>query len=385
MQKSINLIQRVAVSTLFFINGFLYANWASRLPELEQQLNISHAQLGSLLFTLALGAVSAMPFTGWFAMKFGSANVIKLMAVLICFSIVFLAVPDALIAVSLVFFMIGVSNGAMDVVMNEQAVLVERNWKKTIMSSFHAVWSIGMAVGAVAASLFSKAEIPLQSHLMIVCSFALMIFLFATRYLIKERVKSDGQSSSFMLPTKAIIPLGLIAFCGMLSEGAMADWSAIYMNQVIGATEALSALVVGAFGVAMTIGRVFGDYLTEKLGKKKLMVMNAIVAILGFTLALGVATSLTTVVGFFMVGLGLATIVPIIYSTAGNTPGISPSLGIAMATTIGYSGFFVGPPVIGYLGDVFGLRRGLSFALVLLIIMLGIIATQNFQVRKSVD
>jgi MFS family permease len=150
------------------------------------------------------------------------------------------------------------------------------------------------------------------------------------------------------------------------------------MNRVIGASESFSALAFGAFGAGMTTGRFTGDYFTMRFGKKKLLLADGLLAITGLAIALGFVSVGSTFLGFFLAGLGLATIVPIIYTTAGNAPGVSPSIGIAMATTIGYAGFFVGPPVIGYLADGYGLRIGLAFPLLLLAIMLVLIAKVNF-------
>jgi MFS family permease len=376
-------IQRTTVSVFFFFNGFLYANWASRLPELQDHLNISHSGLGNLLFILALGAVTAMPFTGWLAVRFGSALISKICAVVLCAAIAVIAFPQDLVLERIVFFIVGLSNGAMDVTMNEQAVLVERLWKKPIMSSFHALWSVGMAVGAGTGALFSRIQTALPYHLMAISAIGLLFLLWASRSLIKEKFRTPGMERSFVLPNWTIVPLGLVAFCGMLSEGSIADWSAIFMNKVIGESESFSALAFGTFGAAMTIGRLAGDYLTIKFGKKKLLIRSGFAAVAGLGIVLGFASVWATFTGFFLVGLGLSNVVPIIYTTAGNTPGISPSMGIAMATTIGYGGFFVGPPVIGYLADDYGLRIGLGFPFILLIAMLILIAKINFERFKT--
>ncbi|MDA8972302.1 MFS transporter, partial [bacterium] len=185
-----------------------------------------------------------------------------------------------------------------------------------------------------------------------------------------EEEEKREKGVSFVLPTKAIIPLGIVAFCCMSGEGAMADWSAIYLNKVVGQSEYFSAIGYGVFAIAMTIGRVFGDYFTERIGKYKLMIYNSMFSVVGLVILLSFATTGATLVGLFLVGIGLATIVPIVYSSAGNMNGIDPSIGIAMATTIGYTGFFVGPPMIGFLSDAFGLRVGLGFVLILFIAML---------------
>lgn len=372
---------RTAVSILFFINGFVYANWASRLPEFQDSLSINNTQLGSLLFTMALGALAAMPFTGWLSFRFGSATISRLTGFLLCAAVSALAISQNLIFEGAVFFLLGMANGAMDVVMNEQAVLVEREYKRSIMSSFHAFFSIGMALGAGCGAIYSKLQVPLSYHLVSIVVVGLIIIVWATNRnrLIINPTDTSSSGNRFVLPTKAILPLGAIAFCGMLGEGSIIDWSAIYMNKVVGESEAMGALAFGSFGAAMMIGRITGDYLTQNLGKRKLLIGDAILAVVGLAIVIAYVSPLTTLVGFFLAGLGLSTIVPIIYTTAGNTPGVSPSVGIAMATTIGYSGFFVGPPTIGYLADVYGLRFGLIFALCLLVVMLLLILSRGFK------
>lgn len=155
------------------------------------------------------------------------------------------------------------------------------------------------------------------------------------------------------------------------------------MNKVVGQSEVLSAWVFGTFGVAMTIGRVFGDYFTLKLGKQKLMLIDALLSILGLGITLAFVSVWSTFVGFFLVGLGLSTIVPIVFSSAGNLRNISPSAGISMATSIGYTGFFIGPPTIGYFAEAFGLRVGLGFVLFLFVLMAGILVVISKE--NSVD
>jgi len=196
-----------------------------------------------------------------------------------------------------------------------------------------------------------------------------------------ETVKSDLKTDNF-LAFKTILPFGIIAFCCMTGEGAMVDWSAIFMNTVVGQSEVLSAWAFGIFGVSMTIGRIFGDYFTLILGKQKLMLIDALLAILGLGITLTFISVWGTFLGFFLVGLGLSTIVPIVFSSAGNLKNISPSAGISMATSIGYTGFFIGPPAIGFLAETFGLRLGLGFVLGLFFIMAGVLVAIS---KKNTD
>lgn len=349
------------------------------MPELRAILGATHSDLGSLLFAMACGAVIAMPFTGGLTVRLGSKKICQLTGIVLCCATMVIALQANLYFEALIFFVIGLATGAMDVAMNEQAVLVERASKKPIMSSFHAFWSLGMAVGAGSGAWFSKLGIPLPGHILLIGVLAMTSFLIASSRLIKVNAEpSQNHPSTFIIPSKVIVPLGFIAFCSMLSEGAMIDWSAIYVNEVVGSSLTLSAVSFGVFGFAMTVGRFLGDYLSFKLGKKKLLVTDAILALVGLSMFLLFPTVPITTIGLFLVGFGLSTVVPIIYSTAGNTPGVAPGVGIAMATTIGYSGFFIGPPAIGYVGDHYGLRVALIFALALLAVMLVLISRQKF-------
>ena len=371
-------INRLAVSFFFFINGFQYANWVARLPEVQALYGVSNTTLGTILLCSAAGAISAMPFAGLLTVRLGSRLVTIITALGFVFAVPFIPLISNLWVIYTLFFLFGVFGGSEDVAMNGQAVYVERLYKKPILASFHGVWSIGTALGAGFGALFAKLHIGLFPHLLSVSTLSLAMIAWAAFNLIKddplsissEKGEKDTENSTFRLPTKAILPLGIIAFCGMTGEGAVGDWAAIYMHKVIGKDEAFSALAFGAFTTAMTIARLTGDHFTEKFGNRKQLIINSLLASVGLILVLAFNNQWTVLVGFFIVGLGLATVVPIIYSTAGNTEGVTPSVGIAMATTIGYSGFFVGPPVIGYLSDIYSLRVGLMFALLLFIIML---------------
>ena len=366
-------IKRLAVALFFFTNGFQYANWVARLPEVEKLYNISHATLGTLLLCSAAGAITAMPFAGYLTVLFGSRRITIFTGATMASLLIMIPLLSNLWFIGALFFLFGVLSGSEDVAMNGQAVYVERMYEKPILSSFHGIWSVGTALGAGCGALMAKFEIALFNHFIVVSIFCLALILWASFNLISDEMSKIEMNTeggtTFRLPTKAIVPIGLIAFCGMTGEGSIADWSALYMNKEIGQSEAFSALTFGAFATAMTIGRIFGDYFTGKYGKRNMLIFNSLAAIGGLSLALLTAIPFIVLLGFFIVGLSLATIVPIVYSTAGNTEGVAPSVGIAMATTIGYAGFFVGPPVIGYIADEFSLRIGLLFSLFLFVIM----------------
>ncbi len=381
-------INRLAISSFFFFVGFLYANWVARLPELQRLYDVSNATLGTLLLCWAGGAIVSMPFAGWLTVVFGSQRLTWFTAWGFCLFAPLIPVFSNIWLIGGLFFFLGLNNGALDVSINGQAVYVERMYGKPIMSSFHAVFSIGMALGAGAGALFAKLNVALFIHLVIVSALCAVLLLWAMRHLIKDEdsnsVNTDSKGAyteggqTFRLPTKAILPLGIIAFCGMTGEGAMADWSAIYMNKTIGMSEAFSALAFGAFATSMTIGRIFGDFFIAKLGKRKVLIYSSLLSFCGLALALAVLNEYIVLFGFFSTGLGLSNVVPIVYSTAGNTEGVSPSVGIAMSTTIGYAGFFIGPPVIGFLADAFSLQMGLVFTLTLFVVMFFLVYKRQF-------
>jgi fucose permease len=379
--KTPPVLSRVAVSVFFFIAGFLHANWVSRIPEIQEFWQVSNAMLGTILLCSAGGAVIAMPFAGVLIVKFGSRLLATCTILILCALVVFIPVFKTLWLIIPLFVLLGVFGGSMDIAINGQAVYVERAYNKPIMSSFHALFSLGTVLGAGAGALFAKFETPLVTHFGICVAICMALILWAMFHLVKDEsdkiAKNTGGTSqgnqeggAFQLPTKAILPLGIIAFCGMSGEGAIADWSALYMNKVIGVDVSFSALAFGAFTLAMTTGRFLGDFIIAQYGQRKTLIFNSLAAILGLVIVLIFSNPYLVLMGFFITGLGVATIVPVVYSAAGNTEGVPPSVGIAMATTVGYAGFFVAPPVIGYLADAFSLRVGLLFTLALFGVMM---------------
>jgi fucose permease len=263
----------------------------------------------------------------------------------------------------------GVVTGMLDVAMNSQAVMVERQYQKPIMTSFHAFFSVGMTAGAMAGALF--AEQNLYIHFTTVVVLALIAVLWAGKNLIHDKpdasLKEDGPL--FRLPTAAMVSIGIIAFCCMMGEGAMGDWSVNYMEHFTGASKKLAAIALSSFATAMTLGRIFGDGVRLRLGDRNLIMLGGLLSTTGLAVALIFPYPYVAIAGFFFVGLGLSTIVPIAYSLAGNAKGLPSGVGLAMVTTVGYSGFLFGPPIIGFLADWQTLRLALAFVGFLLVIM----------------
>jgi MFS family permease len=361
---------RLALKIIFFLNGFVHANYFSRLPRIQEQFSIDNGVVGLVLLSSSVGALLAMPFTGWLIIRNGSRRITIFGAFFYCSLIPFIPWMPTLWAIVILFFLLGVSAGMLDVAMNSQAVMVEKQLQKPIMTSFHALFSIGMAMGAVGGAFFTKLGAGLFVHFALVSAISLVIVFIARYYLIHDKPQTKAtEEPAFRLPNAAMVSIGVIAFCSMLGEGAMADWSTNYMENIAMADKALAPIGLSAFALAMTIGRIFGDGARVKFGDRSLMVGCGLVATLGISIAIFFINPFIVIGGLFIVGIGLSAIVPIAYSIAGHTKDLPPGVGLAMVTTVGYSGFLFGPPIIGFIAQWQNLRIALGLVAILFVVM----------------
>ncbi|HYG19129.1 MAG TPA: MFS transporter [Ohtaekwangia sp.] len=375
------LLNRIAVKIAFFINGFIYASWVSRLPRIQEIYHADNGTIGIVLLAAALGAVGAMPFAGWLIIKNGSRKVTLLTALFYCAIVPLIPIMPGLASLIVLYVLMGVVTGMFDVAMNAQAVVVERNYQRPIMTSFHALFSIGMALGAWCGALFAELKFDLLYHFSIVVIAALLGVMWVSRNLVQDKPQpaEKHEGPLFRLPNQALMSIGIITFCCMLGEGAMSDWSVNYMENYAHASKALAPIGLSAFATAMTLGRIFGDRLRGRWGDRKMIITGGILATIGLTFPLFVANPWTTITGFFIVGLGLSTIVPIGYSIAGNSKDLPPGVGLAMVTTVGYSGFLFGPPIIGFVAD----WKNLAVSLGLVAILFAVMTLLGFRYRQT--
>ncbi|MDB6038846.1 MAG: transporter [Verrucomicrobiales bacterium] len=371
--KSIGMVQtrpaapRYAVRTLFFINGALFATWASRIPAIQAERGLSNTALGFALLAMALGAVIAMPASGFLLARFGSAKLCKTLAIVFCGLLPLLTiVPNQPLFVLCLFFF-GAAHGALDVSMNARAVAVEKQSATPIMSSFHAFWSIGGLAGASLGSLVAAQELTPSEHFNIV---ALLLGL-VTFTIFGDLNGSDepAQANSarpaiFCWPNRATLALGLLALCVMIGEGAMADWSGIYLRSGVGASPSWAAAGYAFFSLAMAAGRLGGDALNLRFGPVKLARMGGVLAAGGLAMAIITQEIVLSLIGFVCVGAGFATVVPMVFSAAGKGHGPHAGIAVASVSTLGYLGFLLGPPSIGFAADLVGLRAALLIIVV---------------------
>jgi MFS family permease len=361
---------RIAVKLIFFINGFVHANLAARFPRVQELFDIDNGTLGFVLLSSSVGALLAMPFTGWLIIRNGSRRITIFSIFLYCIFVPLVPLMPGLAGLVVLFFIMGLTAGMLDVSMNSQAVMVEKIHQKPIMTSFHALFSIGMVAGAFCGALFVKLETTLFVHFAVIVGMSVAAAAWARYHLIHDKPKEkEVDGPAFRLPNAAMVSIGVIAFCCMLGEGAMADWSTNYMENIAMASPALAPIGLSAFALAMTIGRFFGDGARLKFGDRKLMVMCGIISTMGIALTLLFNNPYSVIAGLFIIGIGLSSIVPIAYSIAGNSKNLPPGVGLAMVTTVGYSGFLFGPPIIGLLANWQSLRIALMVVAFLFVIM----------------
>ncbi len=355
------------------------------MPRLQDLFNLDNKTLGVMLLASAIGSLCSMPLTGWLILRRGSRFATTLAVLLFCLSPALLSLATNAWTLFGAFWVVGVCTGALDVSMNAQAVLVEQQQTRPLMSTFHATFSIGMMAGALAGSLFIELSPSLLLHFGVASLFCAGLSMWAVRHLIPDVPEPAESSTSgqFQLPSPALLGLGLIAFGAMLSEGAMADWSTNYLKNVVGTSEALAPLGLTVFSGAMMTGRLIGDWARQRLGDSFLLRYGAGLAAVGLVSALLLPLYPITLLGLAVVGLGLSTLVPIVYSIAGHRTDYAPGVSLAMVTTAGYFGFLVGPPFIGFLADWQGLRVALGLVAIFLIITVMVSGASRTSIRAT--
>lgn len=348
---------RVAVTSIFFLNGAGFGAWAARLPAVQDRVGVSEGGLAVALASLTLGALLAMPLAGWAATRFGARPATRAAVLAFGLALAGLPHPDGLALLCVATFIFGISSGSLDVVMNANAVAVERALAKPILSGVHAAFSFGGLAGAVVGALVAEAGLGVRAHLVATALVIVVAGGLAGRALLPARPES---SKHFTRPPRRLWALGFIAIAALMAEGAATDWSAIYMVRSLDTGVGIAAVAFACFSLTMAAGRLFGDAAVKRVGPVALVRAGGALGACGLGVALVVGHPVAALVGFACLGLGLAAIVPVVFRAAAAVPGLTPGLGISAVSTLGYFGFIVGPPAIGTLAELFGLSHALA-------------------------
>jgi len=353
---------RIATSVFFFIAGLTFATWASRIPAIQAKLQLSDAGLGGILFSLPLGLMLSLPLSGWMVSKYGSRPIMITGALLYPAILLLLASASSVTLLAMSLFLFGVLGNLLNIAMNTQAVGVESLYGRSVMASFHGLWSLAGFSGALIGTFFVSQGISPLTHFSIVAGLAvLLLFLFYKNTLPKD-IGNNQPQKLFVKPDKKILLLGLIAFCCLLCEGAMSDWSGVYFKKIVEAPASMITLGYVAFTAMMALGRFLGDWLVTKLGVKNVLQISGTLITSGLLLSVIFPNIVTATLGFLLVGFGVSSVVPIVYGLAGKSKTMSPGTALASVSTIGFLGFLIGPPVIGFIAQAVSLRW--SFTLI---------------------
>jgi MFS family permease len=356
---------RFAVAMLFFLTGVTFASWAARIPAVQTRLGLSPGALGVALLAIAAGELVSMNLAGYIVARFGSRSLTVIASVCLSAMLPILALAPTLPVLVATLVLFGASFGSVNVAMNTQGVAVERRYGRSIFSSLHACYSIGGLIGSLVGGLMAAHDIALWPHFLGVAFLGIILALSVARFLLPAHADAQGAGVAFARPTPTLLALGVIAFCVLLGEGAMADWSAVYLNTTLRAGMGLAAAGYAAFSIVMAVGRGVGDHLTNRLGPERIVRLGGLVAAGGLTLALVVNWVPLALVGFGLVGAGFSVIFPLALSAAGRASKHVSGTAIATVATCGYVGFLVGPAVIGFAADVLSLRLALGTVVLL--------------------
>ncbi len=355
---------RIAVSIFFFIAGLTFASWASRIPNIKKQLHLSEAGLGTVLFALPVGLMASLPISGWLVGRFGSRKVMIIASLLYPLTLISLGLVSTPWQLGCTLFVFGFFGNLLNISVNTQAVGVEALYGRSVMASFHGIWSLaGLSGAGLAALIISLGYNPFM-HFNIICATTFLATIIFYKYALPADLRTASQPI-FAKPDRVLLKLGLIAFFCLVCEGTMFDWSGVYFEKVVQAPKELITLGYVAFMSTMAGGRFAGDWLANRLGKKTMLQVSGIVIAIGLLIAVIFPAIIPATIGFLFVGIGVSSVVPLVYGAAGRSTTMSAGVALASVSTIGFLGFLVGPPLIGFIAQGFGLRW--SFAVIALL------------------
>lgn len=366
VKSSYLLRVRWATALFFFGMGFCFASWASRIPDIKLALQLSEAELGTLLFALPIGQLVAMPFSGKVVTEYGSRKIaiIGLFMYAVGLTLIGLATTSWHLALNL--FLFGFFGNFCNIAVNTQGVFTQQLFEKPIMGSFHGSWSLAGFCGALLGLIVLTFQLNPFLHFVIVLFIITLLIFLNYSFLVKvkspKKEEKKEKFSYFKIKDKSLIWLGIISFCCMASEGIMFDWSGVYFKEIIKAPGALVILGYTSFMVTMAIGRFLSDILVRRFGPRKVLITSGLVISFGLYLAVLLPYLIPCTIAFMLVGFGVSNVVPIVFNAAGNSQKVPTGIALTIVSSISFLGFLIGPPFIGYIAELTNLKY--SFAII---------------------
>jgi len=352
---------RIANAVFFFVSGFGYTTWASRIPSIQQSLHLNEAQLGAALFALPIGLMATMPITGRLLSSYSSSRIMFIGAIAFNLMLGLLGFTNFYWQLIIILFFFGSSRNLLNLSMNTQSVAVQKLYNKSIMTTFHGIWSTAGLAGAAVGYGMVYFNINPSWHLLVVSIGLCLMAVFASPNTMHEKPAPQERKPVFSLPDKALLKFALICFASMACENVMYDWSGIYMQKAVHASKVMATASFVVFMIAVTIGRFGGDRLVNKQGIKFVLQNSGILVVTGFALAILFPYPITAILGYALVGFGVSCMVPLVFSMAGKSKTMSGGPAIAAVSTVGYLGFLLVPPIVGFVAQAANLRWSFAF------------------------
>jgi len=364
-----NMVHRRATRIAFGIVGVGMAAWAPLVPYAKARLDIDDGTLGGLLLCLGIGSMASMPAAGILAGRFGCRWVISVATLGLCAALPGLASANNVVFLGVILLGFGAALGVVDVAMNVQAVMVEAASGRAMMSGFHAFFSLGGMFGAGGVSLLLwLGASPVKASAVALCVCLIALVAAAPGLLPRSEIRQVARGvPRFAMPSGLVLAIGVLCFVAFLVEGAMLDWSGVFLVTFGGMSGAAAGLGYAIFSVAMTLGRLTGDGTVRKFGPRRVLVSSALCAMCGLAWVVFIARGAASLAGFALVGFGSANIVPVLYSALGRQSVMPPNLAISAAATLGYAGILAGPAVIGAIARLYSLDTAFLLVAALLL------------------
>lgn len=367
---------RVAVSTYFTVMGLVAGVWLARIPAVKAQAHLSDGTLGAALFALPVGLVLGSLAAERLVDRVGSAPLVRIGGIGICVVVVALGLARNLPELVVPMLVYGAFGGLQDVAQNAQGVQVEAAYGRPVMTSMHATYSLGAMIGSLVGGAFAWQGIGPLPTLAVGGGAGLVAMLAMSPWLLAGKGAADApktaaeEEAGIVRPVwQVVLALGVLAICGLVVEGAVGDWSAVYLRDDLGTSQGFAALAFASFSVTMTVGRLVGDRFVHRFGPARLTRACGIISVIGLVAALAFSSPPLAIAGFTLLGAGLASSIPQIFAAGGRADPERPGSGLAKVVGMGYAGMTAGPAVIGALATVIGLRLAFSITIVLAALM----------------
>ncbi|SHI70712.1 MFS transporter [Algibacter luteus] len=357
-----NKLQRVALSTYFFLSGLCFATWASRIPTIKDNFGLNDAQLGTILLVMPISALIGTVASGWLVSKFDSRDPLVIAFIFFALSLIGISYVNTTLLLMVLLASFSIFMRVLNVAMNAQSITLQKTYHKKIIGSFHGLWSIGGVFGVLFSTLMVKAEVSMGTHFSIIAVITILGSIAIYQNLLTNDKSVTGNKLIFGKPDTFILYLGMLIFFASICEGGMFDWSGIYFKEVV--KEDVFTYGYLLFMICMAISRFFIDRLLDRLGMSKMYIFSSILIATGILSAVLLPQFWTALIGFCLVGIGVSPIFPMTYMLAGKSQKYSPGMAISIVGTYSIVGMFIGPPLIGYLSHAFGLQK--AFLIIML-------------------